>query len=79
MLTPPRHEDMRIDTILNVTPEGSLSDLPATVGCVEKTREGKHQVSEKRLQEGSPSTNVITSTEVTPKTLLKVMPERNLT
>ena len=27
-----RHEDMRIDSTLNVTPEGSLSDIPATTG-----------------------------------------------
>ena len=27
--TQPRHEDMRMDSTLNVTPEGSLSDLPA--------------------------------------------------
>ena len=28
----PRHEDMRMDSTLNVTPEGSLSDLPAATG-----------------------------------------------
>ena len=78
MPTPPTHEDMRMDSTLNVKPEGSLSDLPATVGGVEETRKGTHQVSEERLQDGSPSTNVITSTEETPKTLLKVAPERNL-
>ena len=76
--TPPRHEDMRMDSTLNVTPEGSLDDLPAAVGSVEETREGTHQFSEETLQNGSPSTNVITSTEETPKTLLKVVPERNL-
>ena len=27
--TQPRHEDMRMDSTLNVTPKGSLSDLPA--------------------------------------------------
>ena len=27
--TQPRHEDMRMDSTLNVKPEGSLSDLPA--------------------------------------------------
>ena len=68
-----------MDSTLNVTPEGSLADLPSTVGGVEETREGMHQVSEERPQDGSPSTNVITSTEETPKTLLKVAPERNLT
>ena len=33
--TQPKHEDMRMDLTLNVTPEGSLSDLPAAVGGVE--------------------------------------------
>ena len=70
---------MRMDSTLNVTQEGSLGDLPATVGGVGETREGTHQFSEERPQDGSPSTNIITSTEETPKTLLKVVPERNLT
>ena len=56
-----------MDSTLNVTPEGSLRDLSATVGGVEEIREGTHQVSKKRLQDGSPSTNIITSTEETPK------------
>ena len=33
-LTPPKHEDMRMDSTLNVTPEGSLSNLPAAVGGI---------------------------------------------
>ena len=79
MPTPPRYQDMRMDSTLNVTPEGSLGDFPATVGGVEETREGTHPVSEERQQDGAPSTNTITSTEETPETLLKVAPERNLT
>ena len=75
-LTPPRHEDMRMNSTLNVTPEGSLGDLPAAVGGVEETREGTHQISG---YERSPSSNVITSTEETPDTHLKVTTERNLT
>ena len=67
-----------MDSTLNVTPEGSLGDLPGTVGGVEEIREGTHQGSEGRLQDGSPSTYIITSTEETPETLLKVAPERNL-
>ena len=35
--TPPRHEDMRMDSMLNVTPEGSLGDLPAAAGGVEES------------------------------------------
>ena len=36
--TQPKHEDMRMDSTLNVTPEGSLSDLPLAVGGVEESR-----------------------------------------
>ena len=62
MPTPPIYEVMRMDSILNVTPEGSLNNLPATVGGVEGAREevGTHQTSEKKLQNGSPSTNIMT-------------------
>ena len=77
MPTPPRHEDMRMDSTLNVTPEGSLCDLPAAVGGVEEAGEGTHQVSE-RLQDGGPSNNAMTLTGETPDTLLKVVPGRNL-
>ena len=61
--TSPRHEDMRLDLTLNVTPEGSLGDLPAAVGGMEEARERIHQDSEERLQ-GGPSTDVKTSKEV---------------
>ena len=80
MPTPCKHEDMRMDSTLDVTPEGSLSDLPAAVRGVEEAREElrKHNASEKKLKDGSPSTNAMTSTEETPNTLLKVAPGRNL-
>ena len=76
MLTPPKHEDMRMDSTLDVTLEGSLSNLPAAVGGVEQPgRELEtHQTSEEKLQEVSPSINVITSTEETPNTLVKLVP-----
>ena len=38
-LTPPRYEDMRMDLTLNITPEGSLCDLPAAVGGTEEMTE----------------------------------------
>ena len=76
MPTPPRHEDMRMDSSLNLTPEASLNDLPAAVGGIEEAREGTHQIPE---DEGGLSSNVITSTEETPRTHLKVATERNLT
>ena len=75
-LTPPSHENMRLDSTLNVTPERSLDNLPATVGGGEEIREGTQPVSEKRPQDGDPSAD-ITSTEETPETHLKVAPERS--
>ena len=80
MPTPPKCEDMRMDSTLDVTPEGSLSDIPAAVGGVEEPgRELKtYQTSEEKLQEVSPSTDVMTSTEETPNTLIKLVPGRNL-
>ena len=43
MPTKPRHEDMRMDSTLNFTPKGSLSDLPAAVGGIEEPiREQEH-------------------------------------
>ena len=55
---------MMMDSTLNVTPEGSLDDLPAAVGGIEETREGTHQIPEGGR---GPFSNVITSTEETPK------------
>ena len=75
--TSPRHEDMRLDSTLNVTLEGSLGDLSAAVGGMEEARERTQQVPEKRLQ-GGPSTDVKTSIKVTPETLLKVVPGGNV-
>ena len=37
MLTPPRHEDMRMDSTLDVALQGSFSNLPAAVGGVEES------------------------------------------
>ena len=54
MLTPPKHEDMRMDSTLDITPEGSLSNLQATVGGIGGEL-GTCQTSEKKLQDGSPS------------------------
>ena len=76
----PKHEDMRMDSTLDVTSEGSLSNLPAAVGGVEEPRRElkTHWIPREELQDVSPSTNVITSTEETPNTLIKMVPWRNL-
>ena len=67
---------MRMDSTLNVTPEGSLDDIPAAVGGIEGTREGTQQIPK---DERGPSSKVITSTGEIPETHLKVATERNLT
>ena len=74
--TPSRHGDMRMDLTLNITPEGSLGDLPAAVGGIEETREGTQQIPDDKR---SPSSNVIPSTAETPETYLKVATERGST
>ena len=51
MPTTPRHEDMRLDLTLNVTPEGSLGDLPSAVDHAEEDRIEESQPSRDRSQE----------------------------
>ena len=68
--TSPKPEDMRLELSLNVTPEGSLGDLPNAVNA-EETREREHHIAEERPQrtpfeipiEGTPETRVKTTTE----------------
>ena len=52
--TPPRYEDIRMDSSLNVTPEGSLCDLPATVVGTEETAETP-ETHLKMATEGGPT------------------------
>ena len=52
--TTPRHEDMRLDLSLNVTPEGSLGDLPSAVDHAKENRIGENQPPRQRSQ-GAPS------------------------
>ena len=71
--TPPRHEDMRLDSSLNIMLEGFLDDLPNVVHT-EEARERKYQVPEERPQ-GTPFE---TSKEGIRETHLKVKPESNM-
>ena len=48
--TTPQPEDMRLDPSLNLTLEGSLGDLLATLGNTEEAREREYQVPEERPQ-----------------------------
>ena len=67
---------MRMDSTLNITPEGSLGDLTAAVGGTEETREGTQQIPDDKR---NPSSNVIHSTAETPEAHLKVATERGST
>ena len=59
--TQPRHEDMRMDSTLDVTPEGSLSDLAAaTRDDVDFRREQQAQEgSETEMRGNHPSTTML--------------------
>ena len=72
--TTPRHEDMRLDLTLNVTPEGSLVDLPAAVGIEVEDRERKNQVPEEGLQ----GTSTETAYMGIPDTFVKTKPESTM-
>ena len=77
--TQPRHEDMRMDSTLDVTPEGSFSDLPVAVGGAEDSRrEHRTQEASKIEMRGThPSTTIVTPTEETPYTSVKTVPGRD--
>ena len=72
-LTSLRHDDMRLDPLLNVMPGGSLGDLPNAI-IAEETREREHQVPEERVQ-GTPFKTLI---EGTPEAHVKIKPESNI-
>ena len=66
MPTMPRRGDMRIEPSLNVTPEGSLADIPPTI-----EREKKSHVPE----EGQLGTLLETTYMEIPNTCVKKVPE----
>ena len=52
--TQPRHEDMRMDSTLNVIPEGSLSNIPATTG-------GNVNLTEAQQMLEAPETEIVSN------------------
>ena len=72
--TTPRCEDMRLDPTVNVTPEGSLVDLPTAVGNMTEDRERKNQLPE----EGLPGTSSETAYMGIPDTFVKTKPESTM-
>ena len=78
--TQPRHKDMRMDSTLDVTPEGSLGDLPAAVGGAEDSRREQRtqEAPENKIRGACPSTTVVTLTEEIPNTFVKTVAGRDL-
>ena len=69
--TTPRHEDMRLEPSLNVTPKGSLVDIPAAVD-----KERKNQVPEEGLLGTSSETMYMEIPDTCVKLCLKVLQEK---
>ena len=70
-LTTPVYDDVRVDSTLDMTPEGSLGDLPAAVEGIEE-RENTQQLFDKGR---SPLSNVVPLAAEIPETNLKVITE----
>ena len=64
-----------MDSTLDVTPEGSFSDLPAAVGGAEDSRRKQktQQAPENEISGMCPSTTVVTLTEEIPSTFVKTV------
>ena len=68
-----------MDSTLDVTPEGSPSDLPAAAGGTEDSRRKQRtqEASEIERRGTCPSTTIVTLTEETPYTSVKTVPGRD--
>ena len=76
--TQSRHEDMRMDSTLNVIPEGSLGDLPAATGGHANLRKEQQasEAPEIETRSTQPPTTMLDQTEETPYTSVKEVPGR---
>ena len=74
-----RHEDMRMDSTLNVTPERSLSNLPAATGGDAGFRKEQQaqEASETEMRGTQPSTTMLDPMEETLCISVKAVPERD--
>ena len=74
--TQPRYEDMRMDSTLNVTPEGFLKYLPAATEGDEGKEQQAQEASETEMRGIQSSTTRLDTMEETPYTSVKAVPER---
>ena len=76
--TQSRHEYMRMDSTLDVTPEGSLSDLPAAIGGdTGSRREQQAQEASEIETRGTHPSATMLPTQETPYTSVKTVPGRD--
>ena len=68
-----------MDSILDVTPEGSLNDLPTALGGAEDSRREQRtqEAPENEIRGACPSTTIVTLTEEIPSTFVKPVPGRD--
>ena len=68
-----------MDSTLDVTPEGSLSDLSAAIGGTADSRrkQGAQEASEIEIRGAHPSTTILASSKETPYTSIKTVLERD--
>ena len=68
-----------MDSTLDVTPEGSLSDLPVTIGGAADSRRkpGAHEASEIEIRCTHPSTTILAPMEENPYTSVKAIHKRD--
>ena len=76
--TQPRHDDMRMNSTLNVSPEGSLNDIPAAIGRNANLRKEQQALEAPgiKIRGTPPSTTMLHQAEETPYTSVKVLSER---
>ena len=68
-----------MDSTLDVTSEGSLSNLPAAIGgdTGSRRKQQAQEASEIEMRGTHPSTNILAPMEETPYTSVKTVPERD--
>ena len=76
--TQPSHEDVRMDSTLNVTPEGSLSNIPTATGGNINLKEAQQMLEapEPEVVSNQPPMTLPDKAEGTPYTSVKVISER---
>ena len=67
---------MRMNSTLDVTPEGSLNDLPTAIGgvAISRREQQTQEASEIEIRGTHPSTTILAPTEDTPYTSVKTVP-----